>query len=138
MLIRHGVDIEAVSEVRRFLDLSARARRRVFTALEVGDCERAGDPDRHFAGRFCAKEALFKALGRGWQGMGWTEAEVRVDPDGAPQLVTRGRVKGMLEALGVRSVGLSISHTGDLAMASVVLLCEPHGNGRALAAHRRR
>lgn len=138
MLVRHGVDIEAVSEVRRFLDLSARARRRVFTAREVEDCEWAGDPDRHFAGRFCAKEALFKALGRGWQGMGWTEAEVRVDPDGAPQLVTRGRMKAMLEALGVRSVGLSISHTGDLAMASVVLLCEPDGNGRARAVPRRR
>ncbi len=125
MLIRHGVDIEAVSEVRRLLDLSARAKRRVFTAREVEDCERAGDSDRHFAGRFCTKEALFKALGRGWQGMGWTEAEVCADPDGAPRLVTTGRVKAMLEALRVRSVGLSISHTGDLAMASVVLLCAP-------------
>ena len=138
MLVRHGVDIEAVSEVRRLLDLSACAKRRIFTAREVEDCEQAGDADRHFAGRFCTKEALFKALGRGWQGMGWTEAEVRADPDGAPRLVTTGRVKAMLEALGVRSVGLSISHTGDLAMASVVLLCAPDRNGRARAAPRRR
>ena len=127
MVIRHGVDIEAVAEVRRLLDVSARAKRRVFTAREVEDCEQSGDAERHFAGRFCAKEALFKALGRGWQGMGWTEAEVRVDPGGAPLLVTRGRVKAMLEALGVRSVGLSISHTGDIAMASVILLCVPGG-----------
>ena len=125
MRIRHGVDIEAVSEVRRLLDVSARAKRRVFTPREVADCERAGDPDRHFAGRFCTKEALFKALGRGWQGMGWTEVEVRADSGGAPRLVATGRMKTMLEALGVRSVGLSISHTGDLAMASVVLLCAP-------------
>src|SRR5207302_10034430 len=61
------------------------------------------------------------------QGMGWTEAEVRVDPGGAPLLVTRGRVQATLEALGVRSVGLSISHTGDIAMASVILLCTPGG-----------
>ena len=138
MLVRHGVDIEAVSEVRRFLDLSARARRRVFTAREVEDCERAGDPDRHFAGRFCAKEALFKALGRGWQGMGWTEAEVRASPDGAPQLVATGRVGAMLDALGVRSVGVSISHTGDLAMASVVLLCAPDRRWPARAGSRQR
>ncbi len=138
MVIRHGVDIEVVSEVRRLLDLSARAKRRVFTAREVEDCEQAGDAERHYAGRFCAKEALFKALGRGWQGMGWTEAEVRMDSGGAPVLVTRGRVKAMLDALDVRSVGLSISHTGDLAMASVILLCAPDGRRPARPAPKRR
>lgn len=138
MRIRHGVDIEAVSEVRRLLDLSPRAKHRLFTAREIEECERAGGSDRHFAGRFCSKEALFKALGRGWQGMGWTEAEVRVDPDGAPRLVTTGRLRAMLDGRGVRSVGLSISHTGDLAMASVVLLCAAAPDGRARPAPRRR
>ena len=138
MLIRHGVDLESVSEVRRLLDVSARAKRRLFTLQEVEECEGAGDADRHFAGRFCTKEALFKALGRGWQGMGWTEAEVRANPDGAPRLVATGRVRAMLDALGVRSVGVSISHTGDLAMASVVLLCAPDRRGPARTGSRRR
>ena len=122
---RHGVDIEAVANVRNLLEVSEQARFRVFTAREVGDCERAADPDRHFAGRFCAKEALFKALGRGWQGMGWTEAEVWIDDAGGPQLVLQGRLKAAAEALGARSIDLSISHTTELAMASVILVCEP-------------
>lgn len=125
MAVRHGVDIEAVSNVRNLLEISERARFRVFTAREVEDCERVPDPDQHFAGRFCAKEALFKALGRGWQGMGWTETEVRVDDAGAPQFVLQGKLKAAVEALSVRSIGLSISHTPELAMASVILLCEP-------------
>jgi holo-[acyl-carrier protein] synthase len=137
MLIRHGVDIESVSEVRRLLDVSAHAKRRLFTGREVEECEGAGDSARHFAGRFCTKEALFKALGRGWQGMGWTEAEVCATPAGAPQLVATGRVRATLDALGVRSVGVSISHTGDLAMASVVLLCASERRGAARGGSRR-
>ncbi|MFQ5931099.1 MAG: holo-ACP synthase [Nitrospiraceae bacterium] len=123
--VRCGVDMEEVSNVRNLLNISERARFRVFSEQEIGACERAPNSDQHFAGRFCAKEALFKALGRGWQGMGWTEAEVHVDESGAPRFVLHGSLKVKVHTLGVRSIGLGISHTRDLATASVILLCDP-------------
>lgn len=122
MNVRHGVDIEAITSVRDLLAISKRARSRVFTSREIEDCERVPDACRHYAGRFCAKEALFKALGRGWQGMGWKEAEVRVDNAGAPRFVLHGTLRAAAEALRVQSISLSISHTPEFAMASVILL----------------
>jgi len=129
MRIRHGVDVEEVRNVAALLVISDRARSRVFTEEEIRCCERAPDPVRRFTGRFCAKEALFKALGRGWQGMGWTEAELGVDETDRPRFVLHGKLKARAETLGVRSIDVSISHTSHLAMASVILVCASADDG---------
>lgn len=54
-----GVDIEDIS---RFINKSPEFLNRVFTALELDYCMKFARPESHLAARFCAKEAVIKAL----------------------------------------------------------------------------
>ena len=54
-----GVDIEDIS---RFKDKSEEFIKRIFTDLEQEYCYKFSKPESHFAVRFCAKEAVIKAL----------------------------------------------------------------------------
>ena len=75
-----------------------------------------------FAARFAAKEAGAKALGTGIShGVNWLEIEVVREPSGRPRLQFHGRAAEIAARLGVARAALSITHTAELAMASVVL-----------------
>jgi holo-[acyl-carrier protein] synthase len=75
-----------------------------------------------FAARFAAKEAGAKALGTGIsRGVNWLEIEVVREQGGRPKLQFHGRAAQIAAHLGVAHAALSITHTADLAMASVVL-----------------
>lgn len=54
-----GVDIE---DIERFKDKSEEFINRVFTPIEIEYCKKFRNPESHFAVRFCAKEAVIKAL----------------------------------------------------------------------------
>lgn len=54
-----GVDIE---EISRFKNKSERFLKRIFTPLELEYCLKCSKPESHLAVRFCAKEAVMKAL----------------------------------------------------------------------------
>jgi holo-[acyl-carrier protein] synthase len=121
MILGVGVD---VCEVRRMRQALARAafRRRVFDAVETRDCERRARREEHYAARFAAKEAFFKALGSGWaKGMGWSEVAVRSADGGAPSLRLGGAALRRARARGVVRAHVSLSHSGDYAVAVVVL-----------------
>ena len=75
-----------------------------------------------FAARFAAKEAGAKALGTGIsRGVTWNEFEVVREPGGRPVLELRGRAGLLAKELGVRAISLSLTHTGSLAMATVMM-----------------
>ena len=75
-----------------------------------------------FAARFAAKEAGAKALGTGIsRGVTWNEFQVARNPGGRPVLELRGRAALLAKELGVRAISLSLTHTGSLAMATVVM-----------------
>ena len=75
-----------------------------------------------FAARFAAKEAGAKALGTGIShGVSWLEIEIVREPSGRPNLHFRGRAAQIATRLGVAHAALSITHTAELAMASVLL-----------------
>lgn len=122
-----GIGFDIV-EVARVAGVAARHGerflRRVFTPLEI---ERAhGNRDQYLAARFSAKEAAFKALGTGWGGgVRWTEVEVVNLPSGQPVLSLRGAAQEKAEALGVRRIHVTISHTAEYATAQVILEGEP-------------
>jgi holo-[acyl-carrier protein] synthase len=95
---------------------------RVFTAGEQEYCRAHRDPVPHFAARFAAKEALFKALGTGWaKGVSWLDVGVGREGQGAPILVLRGETEKISQSLGARKVHLSLSHTNESAVAVVIL-----------------
>lgn len=119
-MIRLGVDIVLVSRLERALERWPRLADRVFTAGErIYAAERAR-PSEHLAGRFAAKEAVFKALGSGWPQVSWTDIEV-VSNGGAPKLKLSGRAR---ELAGAAQPALTISHDGGMAIAAVVIADE--------------
>lgn len=123
MIVGIGTDLVPVP---RIADLLARrgdrALRKLFTPAEVERCRCAGSPAESFAARFAAKEALFKALGTGWgRGGAFNEVEVVSAASGAPSLRLSGRAAAVAERNGVRRIHLSLTHTGELAGAFVVL-----------------
>ena len=122
MILGFGTDLLDVARMAR--ELSAEApgfRERLFTPAEIADCEAKRYPARHFAARFAAKEALFKALGDGGSLARFREVEVRPADGGAPRLVLHGDVREVADRLGVTAIFVSLSHTESLAAASVVL-----------------
>ena len=54
-----GVDIEDIS---RFKDKTQDFIERIFTPVEIDYCSKFKNPESHYAARFCAKEAVIKAL----------------------------------------------------------------------------
>ena len=79
-----GVDIEDIS---RFKDKSDEFIRRIFTDLEQEYCYRFSKPESHFAVRFCAKEAVIKALtALKVKGIQLNEIEIFHNEDKCPQI----------------------------------------------------
>jgi len=119
-----GLDLVDVPRMKREL---ARAgggfRETVFIADEIAYCEGQGRPAVHYAARFAAKEAFFKALGTGWRGAGptWTEVAVTRNDLGRPDLALSGDAAAAANDLGVASIHLSLTHVATLAAAVVVL-----------------
>jgi holo-[acyl-carrier protein] synthase len=124
MIVGIGVDLAEVDRIREALERAAtgeRFRSRVFTPGEQAYCERRRRKFESYAARFAAKEAMMKALGRGWsREVSWTEIEVTRERGGRPRIQLHGRTAAYAEKLGIRRISLALTHTADTAMAEVI------------------
>jgi holo-[acyl-carrier protein] synthase len=123
VIISIGVDIIEVRRVRRSVERTPRFAERVFTDAERAYCESRGAvAAQHYAARFAAKEAALKALQTGWSGgIGWQDVEVSAKDSGAPVILFHGRAHELFAASGATSAHISIAHTGEHAIAEVIL-----------------
>jgi holo-[acyl-carrier protein] synthase len=96
---------------------------RVYTEREIRYCQARKRATEHFAGRWAAKEAIFKCLGTGWRkGLAWTEIEVRNDHQGKPRVLLCGAAKDVAQRLGISDIHVSISHCRAYATAYALAL----------------
>lgn len=118
-----GIDLCEVARIRQAMERHGdRFKQRVFTDAEIAYAERRLNRYERYAARFAAKEAGMKALGTGWRGgLGWRDIEVANLASGRPTLVFHRTAAAIALRLGVSNVALSITHTADQAMASVIL-----------------
>ena len=88
MIIAVGIDIVDVKRMSRTLKTyKGRFREKYFTSSECEYCSAQSKPAQHYAVRFAAKEALYKALGEPWpQGVGHRDVEVVSSDEGSPSL----------------------------------------------------
>lgn len=123
MIVGSGIDMVEIPRIQQSLDrYGKRFLDRVFTASEQAYCLRKRNAAESLAARFAAKEAGAKALGTGIsRGVNWLEIEVVREPGGRPTIRFHGRAAEFAARLGVASAALSITHTGSLSMASVLL-----------------
>lgn len=113
-----GVDI---IEIARVADVLARHGdrflERVYTPDEIAHCRgRVSE----LAARFAAKEAVMKALGTGVRGVGWKDIEVLPNRRGKPLVFLYGRGAARAEQIEMRGLEVSLTHSHDFAIASVV------------------
>jgi holo-[acyl-carrier protein] synthase len=123
MIVGSGIDLVEIGRIQHSMDrYGSRFLDRVFTGAEQAYCLRKRKAAESFAARFAAKEAGAKALGTGIRnGVSWLEIEVVREAGGRPTIRFHGRAAQVAARLGVARAALSITHTTDLAMASVVL-----------------
>ena len=123
MIIGSGIDMVEIHRIQGSIDrFGSRFLNKVYTKSEQEYCLRKRRAAESFAARFAAKEAGAKALGTGISyGVTWLEIEVVREPGGRPTLRFHGRAKQIAEHLGCARAALSITHTAELASASVVL-----------------
>jgi holo-[acyl-carrier protein] synthase len=112
-----GIDLLDVERFERALERRPRLADRLFTDAEREYAAGRARPAMHLAARFCAKEAVAKALGMtAWS---WRDIEV-IATSAAPDVRLSGSVAARADVLGVRA-SISLTHT-DTTAGAVALL----------------
>ena len=110
-----------VERMKFALERTPRIRQRLFTEDEIAYCEKFRFAERHYAGRWAAKEAVTKALGCGL--IQWNGVEVMRRPRQAPTVRIFGKIERFADMVGVRQEDLfiSITHSEHSAVAVCVV-----------------
>ena len=114
-----GIDLLEIDRMERALERRPRLAERLFTAAERESARTRARPAQHLAARFCAKEAVVKALALS----AWDPHDIEVTGggDGPPAIVLRGRVAEVAHELGMR-VEISLTHSRNTAGAVALLV----------------
>lgn len=121
MNIKTGIDIIEIERIKSSIeDTDGKFCERVYTEKEIEYCEsKKAQKYQHYAARFAAKEALFKAIS---QTLGskydieWKDIEILNDDNGRPYInILNEDIKG------IEDIDISLSHCKSYAVANVVL-----------------
>ena len=114
--IKVGIDLLEIDRLERALERTPRLAERLFTPAEREYAASRGRPGQHLAARFCAKEAVAKALGvESWN---FHEVEV-IGTGGPPRIKLSGSAAERAAELGVQ-VEVSLTHTDREAAAVAI------------------
>ena len=117
-MFAHGIDIIEISRIRKAVDTwGERFLNRIFTDDEIEYC-RGRAPE--LAARFAGKEAVMKALGTGHVGISPHDIEILSSQQGAPLVHLKGSAQARAKEIGLDHLTITISHSRDYAVASVV------------------
>ena len=123
MYVACGTDIIEVDRIKESIEsTNGKFCERIFTEKEIKYCEsRNVQKYQHYAGRFAAKEAVFKAISQLLENkfdIEWKEIEVLNDVNGRPY------VNILKKDLEIDDIDISISHCKTYAVANVVVICK--------------
>jgi holo-[acyl-carrier protein] synthase len=122
MITGLGIDIVEVERIAEKIEKNNGFRELVFSANEISYCESKTHKHEHYAARFAAKEAFFKALGSGWlNGTAFNEVEIVNNEQGKPEIVLLGLTHTTISALGNYKIMVSLSHIKSTATAVVII-----------------
>ena len=122
MEIKTGTDIIEISRIKKSIeDTDGKFIERVFTPKEIEYCEKKNTQKyQHYAARFAAKEAVFKAISCKLENkveISWQDIEILNDNTGRPY------VKILNSNLNnITNIDISLSHCKEYAIANVVII----------------
>jgi holo-[acyl-carrier protein] synthase len=121
-VVAHGIDLTEMARINRIWEAHGdRFLRRIYTPAEQAYCLECKFPLPRLTGRFAAKEAVLKVLGTGLRGgLEWTLIETLPDALGKPLVTLHGAARTEADQRGIGTILISVTHTGDYAMASAI------------------
>lgn len=122
MKISCGTDIIEIKRIKESIEqLENKFLERVYTNKEIQYCESKNmQKYQHYAARFAAKEATFKAISSKLNNkydIGWQNIEVVNDENGRPHVNLLD-----IEIPEIEEMDISISHCKEYATANVVVV----------------
>ena len=121
MILGIGIDLMEGEKIEKDIRSNIYLRK-VFTETEITECKSVLNSAERFAGRFAAKEAFMKAIGKGIRQEVWfTQIEVLNRENGQPYIQVNGEAQVWLHTMEVKNIHVSITHTGQYAAAIVIL-----------------
>ena len=125
-IVGHGIDVVKVAGIKEELESpTKRWAERVYSAAEREQADPPPVHSRYYAGRFAGKEAVAKALGTGFAGdITWRGIEILRGESGAPYVRLSGAVLAFAQSLGITGWFISISHCGEITMASAIAVAD--------------
>lgn len=125
MRILTGTDIIEINRIKESIEsLGETFKNKIYTKKEIEYCESKRNAKyQHYAGRFAAKEAIFKAVSELLNDkfeISWKDAEILNDINGKPKIeFTSKELEDKIE-----SIDISISHCREYAVANVAIICK--------------
>ena len=117
-----GIDIAEPARVAASINKKKGFRELVFSKKEIAYCEKKTNKFEHYAARFAAKEAFFKAIGTGWgKGTAFNEIEIRNDKTGKPEIFFLGKTAATIAGMKPGKIFVSLSHIKTMATAVVII-----------------
>jgi len=121
MIAGVGIDMIEVERVEANIN-KGDFREMIFSETEICYCESKKNKFEHYAARFAAKEAFFKALGTGWlENTKFNEVEVINTENGKPEINLLGLTLETVSVLRIKKILVSLSHIKTTASAVVIV-----------------
>lgn len=122
MQVKCGTDIIEIDRIKKSIqNLGSKFVNEVFTEKEIEYCEsKKMQKYQHYAARFAAKEAVFKAISENLKDkyeISWKDIEITNDANGKPHVNV-----SKIDFSNIENIDLSISHCKQYASANVVIL----------------
>ncbi|MDB4901309.1 MAG: acpS [Mucilaginibacter sp.] len=122
MIAGLGIDIIEVERIADKIKKENGFRELVFSENEIVYCENKTNKYEHYAARFAAKEAFFKAIGTGWlKDTAFNEVEIINNKLGKPELVFLGATTVTINAMQIINIIVSLTHIKTVASAVVII-----------------
>lgn len=119
MKVACGTDIIEINRIKEAIEkYEGKFQEEIFTKNEIEYCEsHKNQSSQHYAARFAAKEAIFKAIScKLSRNYSWKDFEIVNNEIGKPEVRLRTNIPE------IENIDVSLSHCKEYAIANVVVL----------------
>jgi holo-[acyl-carrier protein] synthase len=121
MVLGIGIDIIEIKRIKKSVDrFGDRFLKKIYTAIELEYCLKKKNKYQHFAARFAAKEAIYKALSNDTKEVySWQDVEIYNEINGLPKVKFYGTLKDYLNH--GKELKISMSHSDNYVTCVAIL-----------------
>ena len=121
MVVGLGIDIIEIARIKKSIEgYGSLFLNKVFTENEIAYCNKKFNRYQHFAARFAAKEAVYKAIASSWkEGLRWKDIEIENEPTGMPKVKPSGQLLNFLSTN--KDLKISISHSDNYVTCVAII-----------------